>query len=129
MFYCFTRRNFKSHNEIKLNKRSFEYNFYCPQDVVRNMLQKLPIEIKYVNTLNNERSNNTTEGMYSEAPKRLTALNNNKEYYLANKQSNVFGSYYICLLCRNLNVILIVETDFQLTVPASRKLLSRLPTR
>ena len=54
--------------------------------------------------------------------------NNNKEYYLAIKQSNMFGSYYICLLRRNLNVIAIVETDFQFTVPAARELLSCLPT-
>ena len=127
VFYCFTRRNFKSIDEKKLNKPSFEYNFNCPRDVMRNMLQELPGAIKYVNTLHNEWSNNTTEVLYSEVTRQHVAFYNSKEYYLAIKQSYVFGSYYICLLRRNLNVILIVETDFQLTVPAARALFSRLP--
>ena len=71
VFFCFTRRNFKLHDEIKLNKQSFEYNSYCPRDVVRNMLQELPGAIKYVNTLHKEWSNNTTEEMYSEVTRRL----------------------------------------------------------
>ena len=66
--------------------------------------------------------------MYSEVTRRLIALYNNKEYYLAIKQSNVFGSYDICFLRRNLNVLPILKTDFQFTVPAARELLSHLPT-
>ena len=128
VFFCFTRRNFKSHDEIKLKKPSLEYNFYCSRGVVRNMLQELPGAIEYVNTLNKEWSNNTTEKMDSEVTRRLIALYNNKEYYLAIKQSNMFESYYICLLRRNLNGIPIVETDFQFTVLAACELLSRLPT-
>ena len=112
VFYFFTRRNFKSYDETKLNKLSFEYNFYCPTDVMRNMLQELPGAIKYVNTLHNEWSNNTTDGLYREVTRRHVAFYNSKEYNLGIKQSNVVGSYYICLLRRNLNVIPIVETDF-----------------
>ena len=90
VFDCFTRRNFKSHDEKKLNKPSFEYNFYCPRDVMHNMLQELAGAIKYVNTLHKEWSNNTTEGLCSEVTRRHVAFYYSKEYYLAIKQRQCF---------------------------------------
>ena len=64
--------------------------------------------------------------MFNEVTRRLIALYSNKKYYLAIKQSKVFGSYYNCFFRRKLNVIQIVETDFEFTVLAARELLSRL---
>ena len=80
-----------------------------------------------VNTNYQEQANHTTEGFYSEVIKLNIALEDNKKYYLAINQNNVFVSYYICLLRRNLNGFPIVTPNFQLTVAAVHELLSCPP--
>ena len=96
-------------------------------EVARKMLEKFPEAIDYVKSLPKECSKTTTEGWYSVVSKRLIASYGNKEYYLRIKQSNVYGDSYICLYHRNLNVNSVVESDFQLTIPDPRALLSRRP--
>ena len=127
VFFCFTRKNFKSPDEVKSNKPLYKYNFFWPREVACKMLEELPGAIDYVKTLPKECSKSTTEGWYTEVSKRLIASYGNKEYYLRIKQSNVFGDYYICLYRRNLNVLPVVKSDFQLTIPAAHALISRLP--
>ena len=57
VFFCFTRRNFKS-NEVKSNKSSNEYNFFWPVDVASKLLQEIPGAIDFVRTLPNKCSYN-----------------------------------------------------------------------
>ena len=59
--------------------------------------------------------------------KRLFSSNGNKEYYLGISQSTVYESYHIFLIRRDLKVQPPMVTFFQLTLPAARALLSRLP--
>ena len=42
VFFCFTRRNFESHDEVQSNKPSFEFNFFWPLEVARKLLEELP---------------------------------------------------------------------------------------
>ena len=50
VFFCFTRKNFKSPDEDKSNKLLYEYNFFWPWKVGRKMLEELPGAIDYVKT-------------------------------------------------------------------------------
>ena len=50
VFVCFTRRNFKSNDEVKSNKSSNEYNFFWPVDVASKLLQEIPGAIDVVKT-------------------------------------------------------------------------------
>ena len=51
VFFCFTRRNFKSNDEVKSNNPSYEYNFFWPLEVARKMLQELQAAIDFALTL------------------------------------------------------------------------------
>ena len=85
------------------------------------MLEELPGAIDNVKILPEKCSKNTTEGWYNEVKKHIIFSYGNKNYYRRIKKSIVSKSYYICLYCRNLDVHPIVETDFQLTIPAARE--------
>ena len=82
MFFCFTRRNFKSNDEVKLNKPSFEYNFFWPLEVARKLIEELPGAIEFVKTLPKECPSDKIDGFFSNVTKRLIKSYGNKEYYL-----------------------------------------------
>ena len=42
VFFCITRRNFESDDEVKSNKFSLKFNFFWPLEVARKMLEELP---------------------------------------------------------------------------------------
>ena len=67
------------------------------------------------------------DGLLSNVTQRLITSYGNKEYYLGIKQSNVYGSYYICLIRRNLSDQRQLDTSFGLIIHAARALLNRLP--
>ena len=116
VFFCFTRRT-----------KSSKYDFYFPREIARKLLLQLPGALNFAKTLTKGNSGSTSTGWYTEVTKRLLASNEKKEYYIGIKQSNIFGSYYICLTRRNLAVHPYKNTDFLLTLPAARSLLGRLP--
>ena len=144
--FCFTRRNFKSNDEVKSNNPLFEYNFFCPLNVERRMLQELPAAIDFASTLPKKCSVTNREvdrmmlhefpdaidtlksrkngGLYKEITKWLLSSNGNIEYYLSICQSTVYGSHHICLIRRKLNVQRVMNTIFELTLPGARALLS-----
>ena len=103
VFFCITRRNFKSNNEVKLKKFSFEFNFFWPLEVARKLQEELPEAIEFVKTLKKDCPSDKIDGLFSNVTKRLIISYGNKEYYLGIKQSTVYGSYYICLIRRNLS--------------------------
>ena len=91
------------------------------------MLEELPGPIEFVKTLPKECATDKIDGLFSDVTKRLITSYGNKEYYLGIKQSTVYGSYYICLIRRNLSDHRKLDTSFGLTIPATRALLNRLP--
>ena len=62
VFFCFTRRNFKSDDEVKSNKPSFEFNFFWPLEVARKLLEELPGAIEFVKTLPQECATDKIDG-------------------------------------------------------------------
>ena len=78
-------------------------------------------------TLPKECATDKIDGLFSNVAQRLITSYGNKEYYLGLKQSNVYGSYYICLIRRNLSDQREMNTSFGLTIPAACALLNRLP--
>ena len=127
VFFCFTRRNFQSDDEVKSNKPSFKFNFLWPLEVARKLLEELTGAIEFVKTLPKECPSDKIDGLLSNVTKRLITSYGNKEYYIGIKQSNVYRSYYICLIRRNLSDQRELDTSFGLTIPAARALLNRLP--
>ena len=65
--------------------------------------------------------------LFSNVTKMLITSYGNKEYYLGIKQSTAYGSYYICLIRRNLSNQPELDTSFFLTMAAARALVARLP--
>ena len=120
------RRNFESDDKVKSNKPSFELNFFWPLEVARKLLEKLPGAMEFVKTLPKEFATDKIDGLFSNVTQRLITSYGNKEYYLGIKQSNVYGSYYICLIRRNLSDQRELNTSLGLTLPAARALLNRL---
>ena len=108
-------------------KHSHEYNFFRPRDVARKLLEDLPGAIDFVKTLPKECETDKIDELFSNVTKRLIASYRNKEYYVGIKQSIVYGSYYICLIRRNLSNQPDLDTNCYLTMPAARALLARLP--
>ena len=127
VFFCFTRRNFKSNDEVKLNKPSFEFNFFWPLEVARKLLEELPGAVEFVKTLPKDCPSDKINGLFSNLTKRLITSYGNTEYYLGIKQSTVYVSYYICLIRRNLSNQPELDTSFFLTMAAARALVARLP--
>ena len=64
VFFCFTRLNFKSNDEVKLNKPSFEFNFFWPLEVARKLLEELPGAIEFVKTLQKECPSDNIDGFF-----------------------------------------------------------------
>ena len=62
VFFCFTRRNFESDDEVKSNKPSFEFNFFWPLEVARKLLEELPGAIEFVKTLPKESPSDKIDG-------------------------------------------------------------------
>ena len=116
VFFCFTRR-----------MKAANYDLYFPREIARKLLLELPGALNFAKTLPKVNRDNCTGGWYTEVTKRLLASNDKKEYYIGVKQSNVYGSYYICLTRRNLSVHPFKDTDFYLTLPGAQALLNRLP--
>ena len=127
MFFCFTRQNLESDDEVKSNKPSFEFNFFWLLEVALKLLEELPGAIEFVKTLPKECATDKIDGLFSNVTQRLIKSYGNKEYYLGLKQSTVYKSYYICLIRRNLSDQRELDTSFCLTIPASSALLNRLP--
>ena len=98
VFFCFTRRNFESDDEVKSNKPSFEFNFFWLLEVARKLLEELPGTIEFVKTLPKECATDKIDVVFSNVTQRLITSYGNKEYYLGIKQINVYGCYYICLI-------------------------------
>ena len=112
MFFCFTRRNFKFNDEVKLNKPSFIFNIFWPLEVARKLLEEFPGAIEFVKTLPKECPSDKIDGLFSNVTKRLITSYRNKKYYLVIKQSTVYGSYYICLIRRYLSNQPELDTSF-----------------
>ena len=145
VFLLYTTK-FKSDEDIDKNNPSFEFNFFWPREVTRKMLQEMPAALDFVKTLpktpiTNGEVNRMVKQKFPEAldktskmerwhkivTQRLLSSYGNKEYYLGISQSTVYGCYHIYLIRHDLNVKPPMVTFFQLTMPAARALLSRLP--
>ena len=116
VFLCFTRRN-----------SAANYDFYLGREIARKLLLELPGALEFSKTLPKAITTKSSDCWFSEVTKRLLASNDKKEYYIGIKQSNLYGSYYICLTRRNLSIHSFKDTNFMLTLPAARVLLDRLP--
>ena len=73
-----------------------------------------------------DKSNNK-EGWHQIVTQRLLSSYGNKEYYFGISQSTVYGSYHITLLRHDVKEESPKVTFSQLTIPAARTLLLRLP--
>ena len=71
VFFCFTRRNFKSNDEVKLKKPSFEFNFFWPLEVARKLLEELPGAIEFIKPLPKECQSDKIDKFFSNVTKRL----------------------------------------------------------
>ena len=91
------------------------------------MLEELPEAIEFVKTLPTECPSDKIDGLFSNVTKLLITSYGNKKYYLEKMQSTVYGSYYICLIRRNLSNEPELDTNCFLTMPAARVLVARFP--
>ena len=130
VFFCFTRRNFKSKASLLddgSEKPSSEYSFFFPREVGRKLLEQLPATIDFIQHQLTKEVKKPTEGHFTTICERLMASNENREYYLGIKQSNLFGSHQIYLSRHNLYFHPTKVSDFSLTIAAARALVGHLP--
>ena len=130
VFFCFTRRNFKSKATLLddgSEKPLSEYSFFFPLEVGRKLLEDLPATIDYIHHILSKEVKSPSEGHFTTICERLLQSNENREYYLGVKQSNLFGSYQVYLSRHNLYVHPKKVTDFSLTIAAARALVGHLP--
>ena len=125
VFLCLTRRKIKS--DDLCGWPSSEYSFFFPREVGCKLLEELPATIDFIQHVLTKEVKSPSEGHFTTICERLLTSNEKKEYYLGVKQSNLYGSYQVYLSRHNHYVQPTKVSDFSLTVPAARAILSYLP--